>query len=88
MEHSNAHIEWSHLGDRWRDFARRVHVQWPEIELGVILATLGHRDRLVDAVAETYGLDRIEADRAVSIWDASVADERNRSKPPATPSVA
>lgn len=91
MDRPNAPTDWAHIRDRWLDYALRVQEQWPEIELGTILATRGHRDRLVGAVAETYGLELVEADRAVSIWHAARsvhADELDRGDPPATPSVA
>ena len=91
MDRPNAPTDWADIRTRWPDHARRVQEQWPEIELGTILATLGDRDRLVTAVAATYGLDPVEADRAVTIWHATRfahADDVDRSGPSAAPTVA
>lgn len=68
MDDSGTHPNWDDFQARWLDYAQRVKEQWPEISFSDILATQGSRDHLRQRVAETYGLQEHEADRAVTIW--------------------
>ena len=78
MHRPDARPEWAHFQDRWLDYAQAVKAQWPEISFADILATRGVRDRLCRRVAETYGLADAEAERAVSIWQASQGEPESR----------
>ena len=82
MYRPDARPDWARFQDRWLEYARAVKAQWPEISFADILATRGVREHLCRSVAETYGLDAEEADRAVAIWQASQDEPESRPRRP------
>ena len=84
MHRPTARRDWARFQDRWLDYARSVKAQWPEISFADILATRGVSERLCRSVAETYGLADAEAERAVSIWQASQDEPATQSQRPTT----
>jgi uncharacterized protein YjbJ (UPF0337 family) len=57
------------LDGNWNQLKGRVKLQWSKLSFDDIELIEGSRQELADKIQETYGFNKDEADKQISIWE-------------------
>jgi len=61
------------LQGKWTQFKGKITQQWGKLTDDDLTTAEGHRDRLVGAIQERYGIARDEADRQVRTFENTLS---------------
>ena len=64
-------MDWNRVVGNWRPLRGKFKDQWSQLTDSQLDSIAGQRERLVDALQQTYKLSKDEADRQVRDWENS-----------------
>jgi len=67
-------MHWNIIESRWHEYKAAAKRQWDKLSEAQLSGTRGNRDYLLKRVQEAYTLNREEAERQISDWQARQFD--------------
>ena len=74
-------MPWDEIRSNWDRFRERLRSRWGQLADFELDTVDGDRERLVDRIAEAYGIDRDRAEREVMEFEGEESVQRAPGRP-------
>ena len=69
-------MNWSNIETGWKDFKANAKQQWSKLTDAQVSGTMGKREQLSTRVQEAYAVNKEEAERQISDWQAKQVEKQ------------